>query len=108
MKKEDEDEAAAHWGDLPIPDVGTQRTKELSVATMPRKASARTGSGPSPDGRSLRATQRTAQLNVKMRPDIKAKLDKIAKAKGSSQTGVIEWLIEKYWSEVEQQNSTGG
>ena len=41
------------------------------------------------DGRSLRATGRTAQFNLKCRPEIKAAVTKVAKAEGLS---IAEWM----------------
>ncbi len=109
MTVEDEDEAAAHWEKVVgEADMSTLRKKTRAGSALDvRREREQAEAGPSPDGRSLRTTGRTEQLNVKVRPDTKKKLERIAKLKGSSHTGVIEWLIDKCWSELEDERNAG-
>lgn len=46
------------------------------------------------DGRSLKATGRTAQLNFMIRPDLKADAITAAKAAGMSLAAWLEWAIQ--------------
>jgi predicted HicB family RNase H-like nuclease len=48
------------------------------------------------DGRSLRATGRTEQFNIKMRPEIKQAVTAAAEASGVS---VVEW-VERQFEEI--------
>ena len=102
MAIEDEDEAAAHWDKVVPGDMSGLRKKVRSGSALDaRRVREQTEGGPSPDGRSLRATGRTEQLNVKVRPDTKKKLERIAKRLNTTHTGAIEWMIEREWAELE-------
>ena len=58
--------------------------------------------GPAPDGRRLRATGRTEQLNVKVTPEFKKRLEKLAKEKNSSMVAIIEYAVECYEDEIRE------
>jgi hypothetical protein len=52
------------------------------------------------DGRKLKNTGRTAQLNVTIRPDVKELALALAAARGSTMVGLIEDLIEAAASSI--------
>ena len=56
--------------------------------------------GPALDGRRLRATGRTEQLNVKVTPEFKKRLEKLAKEKNSSMVAIIEFAVACYEDEI--------
>lgn len=56
--------------------------------------------GPRLDGRTLRATGRTEQLNVKVTPEFKKRLQKLADEKKSSMVAIIEYAIECYENDI--------
>ena len=56
--------------------------------------------GPRPDGRTLRATGRTEQLNVKVTAEFKKRLQKLADEKKSSMVAIIEYAIECYEDDI--------
>lgn len=69
----------------------------LGAAAAGRRAAERKATQPriaANDGRKLRATGRTAQLNVTVRPEIKELVSALALARGSTVVALIEDLIE--------------
>ena len=56
--------------------------------------------GPRPDGRSLRATGRTKQLNLKVTPEFHALLEQLAAEKNSSMIGIVEWAVGFYQDDI--------
>ena len=63
-----------------------QRRSAERKATTPRVAAN--------DGRKLKSTGRTAQLNVTIRPEVKELAIALAATRGSTMVGLIEELIE--------------
>ena len=99
---EDEDEASEHWDRLKTP-VGP-----LSVSGLRGKPSAITDrtlggrlagedaiSGPSQDGRTSRATGRTALLGVRVSAEMKKALEQTARKTGRPQAAIVEYLLRE-------------
>ncbi len=114
MTGREEDEAAAAWAESGVADVADAMAnlrnkpslKGSSLAA--RKAREDVEHGPAIDGRRQRYKGRTEQLNVKVRPEFKKLLAKVAKAKLTSMAEVIEWAVEQYAGDVGIDGKTPG
>ena len=114
MTNREEDEAAAAWAESGVADAGDAMANLRSKPRLQggglaaRKAREDVELGPAIDGRRQRYKGRTEQLNVKVRPEFKKLLAKVAKAKMSSMAEVIEWAVELYAGDIGMDGKSSG
>jgi predicted transcriptional regulator len=101
----EKDEVRAAWGDEEI------SLEELGTSGLDRSLAARRrlelqGEGPDVDPRRLRAQGRTMQLNVKIRPEVRAKLDELVKQTDSTMAAIVEWCIQEYYDAIVREAAT--
>ena len=79
---------------VPMKEKLKKTPRVVSASLEARAAREDMHAGPPPDGRKVKMTGRTKQLNTKVRPQTHDDLATLALEKKSTIAGIIEWLVD--------------